>query len=1003
MPVLPVRAFSSVPEQEAVEDSDQDMMPVVNTPVSQGFRAPAGKTAHDITEEDLQEWLDVDMDEAREHGLDYNDPASVARFLQADRLQDLQHLVEPSEHSQARVSLETLPYSEDGSEIRFRDMEHDVENPLYRKFLRHFTRSSSIEGWVHPEIRARSDRVLKDQNFRARSNQFSEQKNFPVWYVGYRMAVEGVVIGRVLSEVAKRLPKLTGDRQGKVSVLDVGAMTSPGLWAAAEAFGPRLGLYTVVEEDPEMARLGAIFTAEPPCPVVYSPKLSAVGNRVKSLRVKQLQEQLQMQRRARALNTPDAAEQVKFEHALFSGGGAGSSQQSAGLNLVDPDLDGEDASDAILQPLPEEIQHAVVLANRTLSKFPPTQRRTVLDDLWAHVRPGGVLVLLEPGTPEGFHNTRIARQYLLNRYAGKERHTSLPGLRGMSFLAPGAHVLAPCPHDFVCPLSPELVVSKNRRQEEARVRKAAQEQAEGGGVDPEKVKDTEGLFDEKDELDDGQSATNDEDPESAAAHARAQAERTARKRLEARNPHLKGWVRTAGGVNRVCTFGQRVRRASLPNRCPARLIPNRQAGADMHFENFSYLVLRKAPRPSAAAAAAAEPLEVPEELVRQVMGAEFKKLHRENKMQGWSSNLPEDPDTSSSELSDQGGEVEPELWDQMFVEAHNHQRDLDAAAAAEASEEQEEEQQSGQDPPQVGKQEEEQDEIEAMIDGRMEYPRVVIEETTGMGHWPRLVGPVLKRKGHAVVDVCTAGGFFERKTVSRSDGRTGGYHTVRKAEWGDLFPFRFSKQLLGSNHPEGKFSSRLGGKERKQRQKLARLLREKGVLTGNDPRDAEIIRETAQELRETEERMRRLMSGEPLPEDERHAAELGRTPIVTMANRVIARLHKAAAEEASEPLLSEASPLAQAATSGHPRRAGPAGVSGREQVRKEWASDTDRVDRGHGRAWRVFEEYRQHRDSLEAKRDQRKQRQQERKSSGGKAQGVPRGKVHTKSYTLEKD
>jgi ribosomal protein RSM22 (predicted rRNA methylase) len=66
-----------------------------------------------------------------------------------------------------------------------------------------------------------------------------------------------------------------------------------------------------------------------------------------------------------------------------------------------------------------------VLAELDLAKIPQTAR-----ELWRAAN--GMLVMIEPGTPDGFARVRAARQALIEE---------------------GAHVVAPCTHDRECPMS----------------------------------------------------------------------------------------------------------------------------------------------------------------------------------------------------------------------------------------------------------------------------------------------------------------------------------------------------------------------------------------------------------------------------------------------------------------------------------------------------------------------------------------------------------------------
>lgn len=72
---------------------------------------------------------------------------------------------------------------------------------------------------------------------------------------------------------------------------------------------------------------------------------------------------------------------------------------------------------------------SLVLASYVLNELPERERIPALIRLWRSAE--RVLLIVEPGTPEGYRQLMTAREALL---------------------AEGAHVLAPCPQEGVCPL-----------------------------------------------------------------------------------------------------------------------------------------------------------------------------------------------------------------------------------------------------------------------------------------------------------------------------------------------------------------------------------------------------------------------------------------------------------------------------------------------------------------------------------------------------------------------
>jgi ribosomal protein RSM22 (predicted rRNA methylase) len=76
----------------------------------------------------------------------------------------------------------------------------------------------------------------------------------------------------------------------------------------------------------------------------------------------------------------------------------------------------------------ETPSHDLVIASYVLGELAPDARAKLVQKLWEAT--SGTLVLIEPGTPDGFSRIQHARQQLLNA---------------------GGRTVAPCPHDKACP------------------------------------------------------------------------------------------------------------------------------------------------------------------------------------------------------------------------------------------------------------------------------------------------------------------------------------------------------------------------------------------------------------------------------------------------------------------------------------------------------------------------------------------------------------------------
>ncbi|CAB5374075.1 unnamed protein product [Rhizophagus irregularis] len=103
---------------------------------------------------------------------------------------------------------------------------------------------------------------------------------------------------------------------------------------------------------------------------------------------------------------------------------------------------------------PHQLKHDLVISAFTLNELPNDNiRETVLESLWN--RTNDLLVLIENGTPAGFKIIAEARKRILNiNKQNNEVESTIDNLEDeiKSITKHGAHVVAPCPHDGICPL-----------------------------------------------------------------------------------------------------------------------------------------------------------------------------------------------------------------------------------------------------------------------------------------------------------------------------------------------------------------------------------------------------------------------------------------------------------------------------------------------------------------------------------------------------------------------
>ncbi|KAK5582422.1 hypothetical protein RB653_004007 [Dictyostelium firmibasis] len=93
--------------------------------------------------------------------------------------------------------------------------------------------------------------------------------------------------------------------------------------------------------------------------------------------------------------------------------------------------------------IPSIEQNEMVTASYVLSELPSQEARNdLVRELWSHVKPSGILVLIEPGTPIGFNIIKEARQLILDEE---------PEIMSL-YKSAKAQVVAPCPHSNKCPM-----------------------------------------------------------------------------------------------------------------------------------------------------------------------------------------------------------------------------------------------------------------------------------------------------------------------------------------------------------------------------------------------------------------------------------------------------------------------------------------------------------------------------------------------------------------------
>ena len=282
----------------------------------------------------------------------------------------------------------------------------------------------------------------RDQRGKAKERSAPSAATYgPLEAAAYAVARLPMTFGaqrRVFRELRDRCPSLEPK-----TLLEFGAGPAPALWAARDVFGGAFGVgggasagsATLVDASPSMMTFarrvaksaadeedlrelgeGMGFLSRPsgrPLPEPHPWGESGAVRTVASLR---------------ALHSKAAFDLVVAAYALGeldARGGAG--------GVSDRGADERAAAAARTRP-PRVASENRRRADETVAQ------------LWSRVAPGGALVLVEPGTPNGSRLIRRARQRVLD----SERDTAARLVTSDDDV--DAHVVAPCQHDRACPM-----------------------------------------------------------------------------------------------------------------------------------------------------------------------------------------------------------------------------------------------------------------------------------------------------------------------------------------------------------------------------------------------------------------------------------------------------------------------------------------------------------------------------------------------------------------------
>uniref|UniRef100_A0A7C9AM75 Uncharacterized protein n=1 Tax=Opuntia streptacantha TaxID=393608 RepID=A0A7C9AM75_OPUST len=137
------------------------------------------------------------------------------------------------------------------------------------------------------------------------------------------------------------------------------------------------------------------------------------------------------------------------------------SMQRAGLSLLQdikklPLIHSYGSIQSLSQDIKKsERPHDLVIASYVLGEIPSLKDRiTTVRQLWNLT--GDILVLIEPGTPEGSNIISQMRSHILwmeKRKSRKRKNASEGSSESPAASSDGAFIVAPCPHDGPCPLA----------------------------------------------------------------------------------------------------------------------------------------------------------------------------------------------------------------------------------------------------------------------------------------------------------------------------------------------------------------------------------------------------------------------------------------------------------------------------------------------------------------------------------------------------------------------
>jgi ribosomal protein RSM22 (predicted rRNA methylase) len=293
------------------------------------------------------------------------------------------------------------------------------------------------------ELQVEVNKFLIDSHYNPNKNNWTYHNDYPIWYLANRFPTEFAVSQAILFDAIKRLPYFNAHENQQFNVLDMNSQTNANFHVLQQLLGlDQVDNYVSIETNRNLSELGAELIgtvvskeALKHCQIYYRSKLPEYKPKASKT------EEISEEDRNRGIEIIDTVGDLNLNEELPE-----FIKNQLPLTL----------NDNKYKQIP--LEYDVIFLTYSLNIVSEARRKTLLQEAWKYTKRGGIMIIVEDDTENGFQIVKQAREHILAQFGTKSRSNpaenrdSNADSTDFSYNSTHATVLAPCAHDYACPM-----------------------------------------------------------------------------------------------------------------------------------------------------------------------------------------------------------------------------------------------------------------------------------------------------------------------------------------------------------------------------------------------------------------------------------------------------------------------------------------------------------------------------------------------------------------------